>query len=42
MHAQVKSKIKDHVAYYRHMQREKSNPKLFDKEPQMYVKEPRR
>ena len=37
--ANVESKIKDHVAYFKEMAKEKSNKPLFNKEPKVYYKE---
>jgi hypothetical protein len=35
----AESKIKDHVAFFKNMQRDKSNAKMFDKEPLLIFKE---
>ena len=37
--ANVKSKIKGHIAYFKEMSRGRSNQPLFNKEPQVYYKE---
>jgi hypothetical protein len=36
--AKAESKIKDHVAFFKDMKRDKTNAKMFDKEPVIFFK----